>query len=67
MFYGLKKDGRPFFINKTNSKETPFYSTVVAGENNKMTESTSTVIKMIDNENNEKEYFLSLSKWGGHA
>ena len=31
MFYGLKKDGRPFFINKTNSKETPFYSTVVAG------------------------------------
>ena len=32
-----------------------------------MTESTSTVIKMIDNENNEKEYFLSLSKWGGHA
>ena len=67
MFYGLKRDGRPFFINKTNSKETPFYSTVVAGENNKMTESTSTVIKMIDNENNEKEYFLSLSKWGGHA
>ena len=67
MFYGLKRDGRPFFKNKTNNKETPFYSKVMAGEDNKMTESTSAIVKMIDNENNEKEYFLSLSKWGGHA
>ena len=67
MFYGLKSDGRPYFINKTNNKETPFYSKIMAGENNKMTESTSAIIKMIDNENNEKEYFLSLSKWNGHA
>ena len=67
MFYGLKSDGRPFFINKTNNKETPFYSKIMAGEDNKMTETTSSVIKLIDNENNEKEYFLSLSKWSGHA
>ena len=32
-----------------------------------MTETTSSVIKMIDNENNEKEYFLSLSKYSGYA
>ena len=66
MFYGLKNDGRPFFKNKTINKETPFYSKVV-GEGNTMTESTSAIIKMIDNNNNEKEYFLSLSKWSGHA
>ena len=67
MFYGLKMDGRPLFINKTNNKETPFYSKIVTGEKNIMTESTSAIIKMIDNENNEKEYFLSLSKYSGNA
>ena len=67
MFYGLKNDGRPYFINKTNNKETPFYSKIMAGEDNKMTETTSAVIKMLDNDNNEKEYFLSLSKYSGYA
>ena len=28
IFYGLKKNGRYFFINSTNSKETPIYSII---------------------------------------
>ena len=46
MFYGLKNDGRPFFVNKTNNKETPFYSKEV-GEYNTMKESTSAIIKFL--------------------
>ena len=38
MFYGLKNNGRPYFINRTNNKETPFYSKIMEGENNNMSE-----------------------------
>ena len=69
MFYGLKSNGRPFFKNKSNNKETPYYSINVedAGENYKSLEGDGIIIKLSSNENNGKEYFLSISKMACNA
>ena len=66
-FYGIKSNGRPFFLNKTNNEETPYYSKNITGENNKTLEFKGTIIKLSDSENNGKEYYLSLSKLLGNA
>ena len=62
MFYGLKTNGRPFFKDKTNNKETPYYSINVENENFLKLESVGIIIKLSNNENNGKEYFFSISK-----
>ena len=64
MFYGLKKNGRPLFINKTTNEETPYYTTQVTGQENKhfgKTEAVAEVIKFSE-VGNGKEYFFSISK-----
>jgi hypothetical protein len=62
MFYGLKQNGRPFFINKTNNQPTPYYSIIVNNERNRTLEATGTIIKSSNAQNYGKEYFLTLSK-----
>ena len=62
MFYGLKANGRPFFKDKSNNKETPYYSINVEGENFKSLEGEGIIIKLSNNEDNGKEYFFSISK-----
>ena len=64
MFYGLKKNGRPFF--KDNQKETPYYIINVTGQENKhygKYEAASLIIKSSENgSGNGKEYYFSISK-----
>ena len=62
MFYGLKENGRPFFINKTNNEETQYYSKDINHEDYKKLEAQGLIIKLSDIENNGKEYYLSVSK-----
>ena len=62
MFYGLKNNGRPFFKDKSNNKETSYYSINVTSENFKKYEGEGIVIKLSNNENNGKEYYFSISK-----
>ena len=62
MFYGLKQNGRPFFINKTNNQPTPYYSKIINNERNRTLEATGTIIKSSNAQNYGKEYFLTLSK-----
>ena len=62
MFYGLKTNGRPFFKDKSNNKETPYYSINVESNDFAKFESVGIIIKLSNNENNGKEYFFSISK-----
>ena len=62
MFYGLKANGRPFFKDKSNYKETPYYSINIESADFRKLESVSIIIKLSNNENNGKEYFFSISK-----
>ena len=62
MFYGLKNNGRPFFTDKSNNMETPYYSINVTTENYKKLEATGKIIKLSNTEDNGKEYFFSISK-----
>ena len=62
MFYGLKNNGRPFFKDKSNNKETPYYSINVKTDNYKKLEAIGKIIKLSNNEDNGKEYFFSISK-----
>ena len=66
-FYGIKSNGRPFFTNKTNNEETSFYLKNINEENQENRQFKSTIIKLSGNENNGKEYFLSLSHNLGNA
>ena len=61
MFYGLKQNGRPFFINKTNNEPTSYYSIINNNEQNLSRESTGTIIKSSNTDNYGKEYFLTFS------
>jgi hypothetical protein len=63
IFYGLKKSGRPFFRNKINNEETPYYKIVRKTNIYKMSEAKAGIIKLSGSSNRGKEYFLSLSKW----
>ena len=64
-FYGLKKNGRPFFTNKTTQNETP-YNLIETNEfsyTGGLFEAESIVIKSSEVGNgNGKEYFLSIAK-----
>ena len=62
MFYGLKRNGRPFFKDKSNNEMTPYYSIDVQTENFKKLEGVGTIIKLSSNENKGKEYYFSISK-----
>ena len=67
IFYGLKKNGRPLFINKINNENNYFYSMEVNQTNDdKKFESESIVIKLSksneSSEINQKEYLMSISK-----
>ena len=65
-FYGLKANGRPLFKDKQTNKETPYYMIETNEEKHPHKgkyESEAIVIKSSEeNENNGKEYFLSVSK-----
>jgi len=69
MFCGLKANGRPFFKDKSNNKETPYYSINFEfdGDNFKKLEAVGLIIKLSNNENNGKEYFFSISKQACNA
>ena len=62
MFYGLKNNGRPFFKDKSNNKETPYYSINIKSDNFRKFEGVGIIIKLSNRENNGKEYFFSISK-----
>ena len=64
MFYGLKQNGRPFFKNRTNNEETPYYSIMFTGENYRLTESKGIIIKSSDT---YKEYFLCVSRYDNNV
>ena len=66
MFYGLKQNGRPFFINKNNNEETPYYSVNVEGQDELLGNFEAEGI-IIKDSNNGKEYFFSVSKLGCYA
>ena len=56
-FYGLKKNGRNYFINNDTSKETPFYQLTA---NNIRNQGDIFSIKLKENLDN-KEYIISIS------
>ena len=64
MFYGLKKNGRPLFINKTTNGETPYYATQVKGQTNGHSGKTEAIAEIIrfSEVGNGEEYFFSISK-----
>ena len=62
MFFGLKENGRPFFKDQSNNKETSYYSINVEGDNYKKFEAVGLIIKLSNTGNNGKEYFFSISK-----
>ena len=64
-FYGLKKNGRDLF--KIDNKQTPFYSLVPINEDNsgKKYQGEIQIARM--NQENGKEYLLSLSKDKSYA
>ena len=62
MFFGLKENGRPFFKDQSNNKETSYYSINVEDINYKKFEAVGLIIKLSNNGNNGKEYFFSISK-----
>ena len=66
-FFGLKRDGRPFFTDKINNEETSYYTKDISGQNNKTLEFKGTIIKLSGSENNGKEYYLTLSKLLGNV
>ena len=59
-FLGFKKNGRPFFENKTTNEFNYFYSMEVNQSVNRKFESSNVVIKL--NGSDTKEYLLSVSK-----
>ena len=65
-FYGLKANGRPLFTDKETNNETPYYMKETYQEQHPHKgkyEAEAIVIKSSEsNENNGKEYFLSVSK-----
>ena len=64
LFYGLKKNGRPLFIDNETNEETPYYITQVTGQANThsgKTEATAQIISFSESGNGE-EYFFSISK-----
>ena len=70
-FYGLKKNGRPFFYNKNSQEETPYY---LKETNEQQTshkgkyEAEAIVIKSSETgEGNGNEYLLSVSKFDCYA
>ena len=62
-FFGLKKNGRFFFFNDTNNKETPFYS-LTANHNRGRIEGESHFIKLTSNnsEIHGRELICGISK-----
>ena len=65
-FYGLKKNGRPYFQDKTTKKETPNYTKDTNLPNGQY-QIESAIIK--SNADNDKgtEYFFTFSKAEGYA
>ena len=66
IFYGLKGNGRPFFINKDTNQETP-KKTIIVTTNKGQYEMEGSIIKLSGTQNNGKEYFISVSKLEGYA
>jgi hypothetical protein len=58
----LKRNGRFFFKDESNNKETPYYSINIEGDDFKKFEGVGIIIKLSNSENNQKEYFFSISK-----
>ena len=68
LFYGLQKNGRPFFINKNNNEKTSyFFLNTTKVKDNGQYQLEGTIIKSSDTENNGKEYFISFSKYNGYV
>ena len=67
MFYGLKADGSPFFTEKNTQNKTPLRTKDINGNNNGQFEGEGLVIKISSNENNGKEYYMSVSKLDNYA
>ena len=68
IFFGLKKNGRYFFNNKT--EETPFYLFIAEIENEslgKKYESEIFIAKINEGEDKEKEYIVSIGKGSDYA
>ena len=64
-FYGLKKNGRPFFKIENTQEESPYYVIDTSEQNNYKGkyESSAFIIKSSEiGEGNGKEYFLSVSQ-----
>ena len=57
IFYGIKRNGRPYFTNKTDNTETSYYYIYFTDENIERYESDGIIIKPID----ENEYYFSVS------
>ena len=60
IFYGLKKNGRFYFKNKTNEEMTSFYS--LTGTLNKFESINAIIIS-----NDRKEYFMSIGRLTTHT
>ena len=57
IFYGIKRNGRPYFTNKTDNTETSYYYIYFTDENIERYESDGIIIKP----NDENEYYFSVS------
>ena len=70
-FYGLKRNGRPFFTKKYSQEETPYYLKETYDQqtyHKGKYEAEAIVIKSSESgEKNGKEYFLSVSKLDCYA
>ena len=68
IFFGLKKNGRPFFKNKINMGETPYYSKeIINKENGNAIGHFESVALIVRNNDTKGEYFLSLPKLNDNA
>ena len=59
IFYGLKNNGRPYFKNKENNRETPFY--IMNEMNMDLKRHESELINIILNNDKNSEYLMSVS------
>ena len=68
LFYGIQKNGRPFFTNIINNEKTSHYFiNTTKTKDNGQYQLEGIIIKSSDTENNGKEYFASFSKYNGYA
>ena len=62
IFYALNNNGRPYFKNNENNKETPFY--IMNESDTNLERHESELINIVLNNDDKKEYLMSVCMFG---